>query len=80
MLLGKPRSPTPHYDYVMFYIDKALLEKGDPNVVRRVLIVDAQGNKNRFDFEGATQPASIDPGEFIFNPPEGTTITNDAKK
>ena len=80
VLLGKPRTPTPHYEYVMFYIDKALLEKGDPNVVRRVLIVDAQGNKNRFDFEGATQPASIDPGEFVFTPPEGTTITSDAKK
>jgi outer membrane lipoprotein carrier protein len=75
VLHGKPRSPTPHYESVFFYVDQALLDKGDPNVIRRVLIVDAQGNRNRFDFEGASQPASIDAGEFVFTPPAGTNIT-----
>ena len=74
MVIGKPRAPTPHYEYVMFYIDKALLAKKDPGVVRRVLIVDAQGNRNRFDFEGASQPAAIDPQEFQFAPPQGTDV------
>lgn len=74
VLNGKPRAPTPYYEYVLFYVDKALLEKKDPGVMRRVLIVDAQGNKNRFDFEDVSQPASIDPNEFIFNPPAGTAI------
>ncbi|WP_437722051.1 LolA family protein [Sorangium sp. So ce861] len=74
VLVGKPRAPTPHYELVMFYIDKALLAKKDPGVVRRVLIVDAQGNRNRFDFEGASQPASIDPAEFQFTPPPGTDV------
>lgn len=78
VLLGKPRAPTPHYEYVMFYVDKALLEKKDPGVIRRVLIVDAQGNKNRFDFENASQPASADPKEFVFDPPAGTAIKNSA--
>jgi outer membrane lipoprotein-sorting protein len=80
VLLGKPRAPTPYYDYVMFYIDKALLAKSDPGVVRRVLIVDAQGNKNRFDFEDVSQPASIDAGEFVFTPPAGTNIQSEPKK
>lgn len=79
VLNGKPRAPTPYYEYVLFYVDKALLEKKDPGVMRRVLIVDAQGNRNRFDFEDVSQPASIDPGEFVFSPPPGTTI-QDAKK
>ncbi|WP_437524280.1 outer membrane lipoprotein carrier protein LolA [Sorangium sp. So ce726] len=74
VLVGKPRSPTPHYEFVMFYIDKALLAKKDPGVVRRVLIVDAQGNRNRFDFENASQPASIDPAEFQFTAPPGTDV------
>ncbi|WP_438032615.1 LolA family protein [Sorangium sp. So ce204] len=74
VLVGKPRAPTPHYDFVMFYIDKALLAKKDPGVVRRVLIVDAQGNRNRFDFENASQPASIDPAEFQFTAPPGTDV------
>jgi chaperone LolA len=75
VLLGKPTEPTPSYEYVMFYVDKALLAKSDPGVIRRVLIVEAQGNKNRFDFESASQPASIDPAEFSFTPPPGTNIT-----
>ncbi|MGK3959653.1 outer membrane lipoprotein carrier protein LolA [Sorangium sp. So ce118] len=74
VLVGKPRAPTPHYDLVMFYIDKALLAKKDPGVVRRVLIVDAQGNRNRFDFENASQPASIEPAEFQFAAPPGTDV------
>ncbi|WP_437765016.1 outer membrane lipoprotein carrier protein LolA [Sorangium sp. So ce281] len=74
VLVGKPRAPTPHYEFVMFYIDKALLAKKDPGVVRRVLIVDAQGNRNRFDFEDASQPASIDPAEFQFTAPPGTDV------
>lgn len=74
VLLGKPRSPTPHYDYVMFYIDKALLAKKDPGTIRRVLIVDAQGNRNRFDFEDVKVPLSVDPAEFQFTPPAGTAV------
>ncbi|WP_437645177.1 LolA family protein [Sorangium sp. So ce362] len=74
VLVGKPRAPTPHYEFVMFYIDRALLAKKDPGVVRRVLIVDAQGNRNRFDFEDASQPASIDPAEFQFAAPPGTDV------
>ncbi|WP_437875357.1 LolA family protein [Sorangium sp. So ce513] len=74
VLVGKPRTPTPHYEFVMFYIDKALLAKKDPGVIRRVLIVDAQGNRNRFDFENASQPPSIDPAEFRFTPPPGTDV------
>jgi len=79
VLNGKPRAPTPYYDYVLFYVDKALLEKKDPGVIRRVLIVDAQGNRNRFDFENASQPATIDASEFVFTPPPGTNIQG-AKK
>ncbi|MBK9258267.1 MAG: outer membrane lipoprotein carrier protein LolA [Polyangiaceae bacterium] len=75
VLLGKPRQPTPHYDSVLFYVDKTLLEKKDPGVIRRILLIDAQGNRNRFDLEGATQPEKIDPAEFTFTPPPGTNIT-----
>lgn len=79
VLNGKPRAATPYYEYVLFYADKSLLEKKDPGVIRRVLIVDAQGNKNRFDFEDVSQPSSIEPGEFIFNPPAGTNIQQGAQ-
>jgi len=74
VLDGKPLTPNPSYDLAMFYIDQTLLEKADPNAMKRVLVVDAQGNKNRFDFENVTQPASINPAEFTFTPPPGTDV------
>jgi outer membrane lipoprotein carrier protein len=76
VLDGRPLTPTVGYDLVMFYINKELLEKGDPGAIERVLVRDAQGNKNRFDFKGSTQPATIAPAEFTFSPPAGTTIVN----
>jgi outer membrane lipoprotein carrier protein len=74
VLLGKPKTPSTYYETVLFYVDKALLEKKDPGTIRRVLLVDAQGNKNRFDFESCTQPEKIDPKEFVFEAPAGTNI------
>ena len=49
--------------------------EGDPGAIRGVLILDAQGNRNRFDFEGASQP-DIDRSRRVhFTPPPGTNIT-----
>ena len=75
VLVGKPRTPSPTYEYVMFYVSKALLEKGDPGAIERIVIVDAQGNKNRFDFTEAAFPASVPATEWEFTPPAGTNIT-----
>lgn len=75
VLVGKPRSASPNYEYVMFYVNKALLEKGDPGALERIVIVDAQGNKNRFDFTEASFPASVPASEWEFSPPPGTNIT-----
>jgi outer membrane lipoprotein-sorting protein len=75
ILIGKPRTPNPQYEQVLFYIDKDKLEKGDPNAVNGVLILDAQGNKNRFELHDASFPTSIDASEFSFTPPAGTNIT-----
>ena len=74
VLLGKPRQPTVHYEQAYFYVDKALLAKKDAGTIRRVMLVDAQGNRNQFDFENARFPEKIDPAEFTFTPPAGTNI------
>jgi outer membrane lipoprotein carrier protein len=74
VLQGKPTSPTPDYEAATFFINKEKLDKSDPGVVARVSLVDAQGNKNRFDLDGATQPLTIDPSEFTFTAPPGTNI------
>jgi len=74
VIVGTPRIPNPGYKTVLFYIDDSLLKKGDLGAVRRVLVVDAQGNRNRFDFIHAEEPSSIPASEFTFTPPKGTEI------
>jgi outer membrane lipoprotein carrier protein len=39
-----------------------------------VLILDAQGNRNRFDFNSPLVNTLIPNSEFTFSPPEGTQI------
>lgn len=75
VLVGKPRQPNPSYESVLFYVSRDLLEKKDPGVIQKVLVLDAQGNRNTFTFEQATTPSSVEPAEFVFEPPAGTTIT-----
>jgi outer membrane lipoprotein carrier protein len=75
ILEGRPLIPNPSYDTVTFFIAAAALASRDPGAIERVTVVDAQGNKNRFDFTNAAQPATVNPAEFTFTPPPGTTIT-----
>jgi outer membrane lipoprotein-sorting protein len=74
VIVGTPRVPNPGYSKVLFYVDEGLLKSGDLGCIRRVLVIDAQGNKNRFDFIHAEQPEKIAPDEFVFEPPKGTEI------
>jgi outer membrane lipoprotein carrier protein len=39
-----------------------------------VLILDAQGNRNRFDFDNPLVNTPVPPGSFSFTPPAGTQI------
>ena len=42
--------------------------------VRRVVVVDAQGNRNRFDFNNPIVNTPVPPSEFTFTPPSGTSV------
>jgi len=68
VLVGTPKQPSPAYQKVLFYIDSATSQ------VRGVLIVDGQGNRNRFDFENPKVNDPVDPNVFRFSPPAGTQI------
>ena len=68
VLEGTPKDATPAYSKVLLYVDAAT------NQVRRVLILDAQGNRNRFDFETPRVNDAVPKGEFEFTPPPGTKI------
>ena len=68
VLVGIPKVATPAYTKVLFYVDQATSQ------VLRVLILDGQQNRNRFDFSNAQANTAITPTQFTFNPPPGTTI------
>jgi outer membrane lipoprotein carrier protein len=68
VLEGTPKDPTPAYQKVLLYVDASTSQ------VRRVLILDAQGNRNRFDFENPLVNTPVPPGSFTFTPPAGTQI------
>jgi len=68
VLSGEPREATPAYQKMLLFIDPATFQ------VRRVLLLDSQSNRNRFDFTGTEVNLKAPPGEFSFTPPKGTQV------
>jgi outer membrane lipoprotein carrier protein len=68
VLVGTPKQATPAFTKVLFYVDSATSQ------VRRVLIVDGQGNRNRFDFENPKVNVAVPANQFSFTPPAGTQV------
>jgi len=68
VLEGTPKEATPAYQKVLLYVD------AQTNQVRRVLVLDAQGNRNRFDFSAPVVNQPVPKGEFEFNAPPGTRV------
>jgi outer membrane lipoprotein carrier protein len=68
VLDGTPKETSPAYQRVLLYVDSGT------NQVRRVLILDAQGNRNRFDFDGPTVNKALAKDEFDFKAPAGTKV------
>jgi outer membrane lipoprotein carrier protein len=68
VLVGTPKTATPAYSKVLFFVDKGTSQ------VRRVMIIAGQGNRNRFDFEAPKVNLAVGPDMFKFTPPAGTSI------
>ena len=68
VIAGEPKEATPAYQKMLLFVDPMTYQ------VRRVLLLDAQGNRNRFDFTGTEVNLKVPPGEFTFVPPKGTQV------
>src|SRR5580658_9377718 len=68
VLVGAPKQASVAYSKVLFYVDSATSQ------VRRVMIIDGQGNRNRFDFVTPRVNDPVTPAQFLFTPPPGTSI------
>jgi outer membrane lipoprotein carrier protein len=68
VLVGSPKQATPAYSKVLFYVDAGTSQ------VRRVMVIDGQGNRNRFDFVSPKVNEPVVASQFTFTPPAGTSI------
>jgi outer membrane lipoprotein carrier protein len=68
VLLAIPKETTPAYQSLLLYVDAGTYQ------VRRVLMIDAQQNRNRFDFVAPVVNQPVDSNEFVFHPPAGTRV------
>jgi outer membrane lipoprotein carrier protein len=68
VLVAIPKEPTPAYQKMLLYVD------GKTFQVRRVLMIDAQKNKNVFDFSDPVVNVPVPPSEFQFSAPAGTQV------
>jgi outer membrane lipoprotein carrier protein len=68
VLLAIPKEATPAYQKMLLYVD------GKTFQVRRVLLIDAQKNKNVFDFSDPRVNEKVPASEFTFIAPPGTQI------
>jgi outer membrane lipoprotein carrier protein len=68
VLQGAPRDATPSFDKILLYIDGSTFQ------VTRVMLLDAQNNRNRFDFENPEVNTKVAATEFTFTPPAGTHV------
>lgn len=69
----RPKEPTPHYERIVFYVSGAEATRG---LVRRLVIVDASGNRNRFDFSELKFNADVPDSRFRYEPPKGTRVVD----
>ncbi|OJY15251.1 MAG: hypothetical protein BGO98_22690 [Myxococcales bacterium 68-20] len=68
VLVGTPKKENAAYTKVLFYVDTSTFH------VRRALIVDAQGNRNRFDFVDPKVNVQVSDATFKLVPPPGTQV------
>jgi outer membrane lipoprotein carrier protein len=68
VLLALPREASPAYEKMLLYVDAKTFQ------VRRVLLIDAQKNKNVFDFNHPVVNRPVPADEFRFAAPAGTQV------
>ena len=68
VLEAVPNRPTPAYQKLILFVD------GTTYQVRRVILLDAEGNRNRFTFVNPQVNVRVPNSEFEFTPPAGTQV------
>ena len=64
----RPKTPNPQYERLVLFVD------GQSFQVRRSLVIDQAGNRNKMEFTNARQNQGIPDSRFSFTPPQGTRV------
>jgi len=67
-----PRRPTPNYEQLVFYVRTLTTDGKRAGIVQRVLIIDSEGNRNRFDFSKIKFNRDVPDKRFSYRAPRGT--------
>ncbi|MEZ4287046.1 MAG: outer membrane lipoprotein carrier protein LolA [Polyangiales bacterium] len=68
----RPKTRSQQYEQVLFFVQVVKVGSKKAGVIKRVLIVDHSGNRNRFDFHRIRFNEKIPETVFDFTPPKGT--------
>lgn len=68
VLVAVPITASPVYTKILFYMDAGSED------VRRVLLLDGQGNRNRFDFNATKLDQPVGRHQFVFTAPPGVSV------
>lgn len=68
ILLCDPKTPNVAYTKILFYVEQPT------SLVKRVLLLDGQGNRNRFDFDKIALNPPLLPQQFVIVPPPGAAV------
>ncbi len=70
----RPRRPSPHFEKLVCFV--TIVEQGGrrAGVIQRLLILDAAGNRNRFDFSRPQFNREIAANRFQYSAPRGTRV------
>ncbi len=70
----RPKQANPYFERLVLYT----LNEPTPGVIQRIVVIDASGNRNRFDFKLKTLKFSQDVPQkrFNFTPPKGARLVN----
>lgn len=67
-----PRTPSPHFERLVLYVQVTERDGRRAGLVERLLILDAAGNRNRFDFARPRYNRNVPASRFRYEPPRGT--------
>ena len=67
-----PRAASPHFERLVLYVQVAERDGRRAGILQRILIIDAAGNRNRFDFSRPRYNRTIPASRFQYEPPRGT--------